>query len=179
MRPLFSVLMLMCGLTIAGGARADGGHEHDYDHFKLMFGHAGLPAEEILQPGWYSGRCYSRRDPAIEKAGVMTIIDAGEGRKKILIPAMTVSKEDPARWDEISDEELEFLNEYLFADENPTVAPEGKSLTSTLSYEGNLIGKLHTRAMHGHFLMKLTNADYDDAETAEGHFFCHFHKKVK
>lgn len=149
-----------------------------YDALKSRFAEGALPIGALLDPGWYTGRCFTDYAPTVEKAGVIALIDAGAGAVKTVIPALVIREEDPARWDVLDPETLEMLKELLFAEENLAAVPEGKSLTSTLVYQGSVIGKLHTRAWKNELIVKMTELQYEDEGSAKTNFYCRFFRKV-
>lgn len=149
-----------------------------YAALKSRFAEGTLPKVAQLDPGWHTGRCFTDYAPTVEKAGVIALIDAGNGEVKTVIPALVIREEDPARWDELDSETLEMLKDLLFSEENLAAVPEGRSLTSTLVYQGSVIGKLHTRAWKDELIVKMTELQYEDEDSAKTNFYCRFFKKV-
>lgn len=167
-------------LSVSFSAFAEGGHKHDYHHLQMAFEAKGqLPEVSELAGGMYSGRCYTEAEPEVEKSGLLNLIKADDGTVKVILPATTISDRDPAQWDDLDENEIRYLTEASFADENQAATVSGRSLTSFLQYEtGYPVGMLHMRAHHNHFLLKMTNFTDAYEEGEKTYFFCHFDRKV-
>ncbi|MCM2323772.1 MAG: hypothetical protein NDJ90_10980 [Oligoflexia bacterium] len=146
---------------------------------KSAFQGAAAPVIEKLQGGWYSGRCYTERDPAEEASGLITVIPLSEGGVKYIMPASSITEKHPDAWDEIDDEELCILLENTYAHRNQPAYLENGSLVSMLTYE-ILVGKLYLRQNSaGQFFVKMTNAQIEDENTARTYFYCRLDRKVR
>ncbi|MCM2279980.1 MAG: hypothetical protein NDJ89_18055 [Oligoflexia bacterium] len=149
-----------------------------YDQLKVEFALAAAPDPGKLAQGWYSGRCFTEGEPSVVKSGVITVIPLADGKAKYVMPASSIMENDPARWDEIDDEELRVLDELAYAHRNDAAYLEGGSLVSMLTYE-ILVGKLYLREHEGSFYVKLTNAFVEDESTARTYFYCRLDRKAR
>lgn len=152
-----------------------------YKKAESLFQTGTQPEPELLSSGWFSGRCYLRRDPTSEKAGALVLminrgLDGSLAMKQI-IPASSIVDE-PDFFDEISDEEYAIYSQELYAHSNPLAFLQDGSLMSHLHY-GILIGTLHTRAIGTDLIVTMTN--YEETPNLESNaaFYCVISKKSR
>ena len=116
-----------------------------YAENELLFQTGRQPEISTFQSGWYTGRCYTRREPLLEKAGAFVLItvtsEGGSAGIKQIVPASSI-RDESDYFDEIDAEEFENYNQELYEKNNQPGKYLNGSFTSDLYY-GILIGTLH------------------------------------
>lgn len=179
------IFMKLAILVLIGILTQSFAHASQTDLFKkaeALFQTGTQPNPELLSSGWFSGRCYLRRDPNTEKSGVLVLmvnhgLDGGPATIKQIIPALSIFDETDF-FDEISDEEHEIYSEELYASSNPLAFFQDGSLMSHLHY-GILIGTLHTRAVGTDLIVTLTNYEETPNLESNAFFYCLISKKSR
>ncbi|MBL7669855.1 MAG: hypothetical protein JNM39_05165 [Bdellovibrionaceae bacterium] len=172
------LLSLILGAMLLTSTESFAGSRCSYGKLEMLFQKAETPVMTSFGNGWFAGRCYTRNEPKIEKAGVLVLMPGPEyvGLKQI-IPASSLRSEVDY-FDEIDQEEYEVYSQELYAESNPTGSLLNDSFTSDLYY-GILIGTLHTRQIGNELLVTMTNYEETPALTHNGHFYCRMTKKVR
>lgn len=170
MKPLLTLTILA---FVSAFAQAE---ETIYTKMEKAFQSAAEPRFESLSSGWFSGRCYTRSAPDVEKSGVLVLIPTEDGGFKQIIPAASIQAEADY-FDEITDEEYEIYREELYAGNNVRAVLQDGSLKSDLYYS-ILIGGLHTRQIGDELLVTLTNYSETPADQ-NAFFYCRISKKVR
>lgn len=159
-------------------------HGADVDLYKkaeTMFQTGTTPQLELLSSGWYSGRCYVRRDPNSEKAGALVLMTGktpeGSDFIKQIIPASSV-RDEADYFDHIDDEEYAIYSQELYADSNLPAFFQDGSLMSHLHY-GILIGTMHTRAIGTDLIVAMTNFEETPTADSNAYFYCVISKKSR
>lgn len=169
MKPLLTLIVLV---FISAFAQAE---ETIYKKMEKVFQSASEPKLESLSGGWFTGRCYTRSAPDVEKSGVLVLIPTEEGGFKQIIPASSIHTEADY-FDEITDEEYEIYREELYAGNNSPAILQDGSLMSELHYS-ILIGKLYTRQVGSELIVTMTNYSETPADK-NAFFYCRISKKV-
>jgi len=170
MKPLLTLAILV---LVSVFAQAE---EALYKKMEKAFQSAAEPKLESLSGGWFTGRCYTRSAPDVEKSGVLVLIPAEEGGFKQIIPASSIQNEADY-FDEITDEEYAIYREELYAGNNAPAILQDGSLKSDLYYS-ILIGGLHTRQIGDELIVTMTNYSETPADQ-NAFFYCRISKKVR
>ncbi|MBK9294200.1 MAG: hypothetical protein IPM57_07110 [Oligoflexia bacterium] len=167
MKKLAVNLLILALPWLAQGGQAENG----YKNFESVFRTGSFP-EVItqLETGWYSGRCYTRSEPKIEKAGVLVVIHESHGTK-IIVPAGSLRSE-PDYFDEISGDKYDFFREEIYEKTNPYSFARDGVLLSHLHY-GILIGTLHVVQLNPQLLgLTMTNFEESPLLDNNSYFYC-------
>lgn len=144
-----------------------------------LFASGSIPQLELLQSGWYSGRCYTRRSPELEKSALLVLMQMkahGQTMIKQILPPETITFEAD-KFDQVSDVEYQQVSQELYEKENMFAYAIQGSLTSDLYYD-QLIGTIHTRQVGQDLVVAFTNYNDIPDENQNAYFYCLINKKV-
>lgn len=129
MKGVFTVVFLFTSFAFASDT---------FESFKESFHKASEPKIENLA-GWHAGRCFTYREPAVEKAGLM-VVEASmnpatnqEGLK-IIMPAGSVRSEIDF-WDNLDDKKTEIASSMMWPENMEHAKMENGSLSNILIYD--------------------------------------------
>lgn len=138
-----------------------------------------------LFEGWYSGRCYTRAKPTIEKSGIVVfvpVVATGQGQLplKVILPAASIGAGGPEYYDAADNETLDALKEVIFVDHNKNAFFQGDQLVSFLYYDrpDYPVTRLSLKQDGSDLILKMINADFNDEQAEPAHFYCRYSKKV-
>lgn len=146
--------------------------------FKQNFLKASEPKIEDLS-GWYSGRCYTAREPHKEKSGLLVAetslspVSSQEG-VKIIMPIGSVRNEADF-WDQLDKEKIEAASSMMWPANMEHAKMENGSLTNILIYDipNEPSGKISLRRDDYGYQLRFGDI-YNDAEW----IYCRLDKKV-
>ncbi|MBV2167289.1 MAG: hypothetical protein KUL82_01170 [Bdellovibrio sp.] len=169
MKSVFTIVFLFTSFAFASD---------NFESFKQNFSAAVEPKLENLA-GWHSGRCYTSREPEIEKAGLMVVkasVDPATNQEgvKIIMPAGSV-REEVNFWDQLDDEKIEVASSMMWPENMPFAQMENGSLANILFYDmpNYPSGKISVRQNEQGYQLRFGDI-YDDAEW----IYCRLDKKV-
>lgn len=140
---------------------------------------AEKPNLNEIQEGWFSGRCFARRDPTTMKSGLLVFIKSTNQSGfefKQIIPAASI-REEFDYFDELDEEEFSIYSQELYERNNSAAVMGDNSLISDLHYD-ILIGTLHTRKSGNDYWVTLTNYQDKPSTEEQSYFVCMVNKKV-
>lgn len=171
------ILSLLC-LSIVSFANAG---EDLYKNAEALYQTGVVPNVTEMNSGWYTGRCYTRRDPSREKSGVLVIVpepqDASHTLLKQLMPPASIQNQADF-FDEITQAEYDYFKDDLFEKENFYARRTPDALVSELYYD-SLIGYFHTRQIGQNYILAMTSAEDAPDTNSNAQFYCVFTKKVR
>lgn len=148
------------------------------NYYQIMqdkFYQSTLPNISEFENGWYSGRCYVRREVTAIKSGALVLKKNAE-QITISIPAMSITEKE-AFFDQMDEDKKNTYMEYVFLRKNSPMTVGVGGLISQLYYD-ILIGDLHLRQSGKSLMLAMTNYQESPLDPQRSYFFCEFKTKV-
>jgi hypothetical protein len=146
----------------------------DYAEYKNDFIAAGK-ATFNEKDQFIAGRCFTEKEPAVMKSGVLLLVHDGDG-VKMVIPAYSINT-DLTYWDEYGDYQRDLIRDYSFLSVNQVGQFDGDNFISVLNYEYYPVGNLTLKqATDGGYWLKMSALP--DMSEQKDYFYCHFYKTI-
>lgn len=146
-----------------------------YRKMQSEFAKAAVPHASDFSSGWYSGRCFLRRDQNSTKAGALVVFNSGD-KLTVSMPASSILDQQDY-FDNMDTEKYEIYKDLVFLGKNQPAEEKNGSLVSMLNYDV-LIGDMHLRQMGKSLVLALTNTQASPLKDENSFFFCKIEKKV-
>lgn len=147
-----------------------------YDWARSEFQKAKIPQPAQMIKGWHSGRCWTQRQPEIEKSGLLVIdVKTGTNGQTEIIQSLAASSiREPANFfDHIDPYYIEEYKELTYIDKNHPIEEKDGSYYSQLFYD-ILIGDLYVRQDGLDLWLTMTGINNHVDDEGAGVFYCRF-----